>query len=115
MNEWMDEILCREYLCYCAHAQSNLLCVVRHDYVVGRYADTEKLGLDKVDVVTNHHNGKVICMDERTTADNIYAIGDVVDGAPELTPVAIQAGKLLARRLFSCSEEKMVYRVSRFE
>jgi pyruvate/2-oxoglutarate dehydrogenase complex dihydrolipoamide dehydrogenase (E3) component len=28
---------------------------------------------------------------------NIYAIGDVIDGKLELTPVAIQAGKLLAQ------------------
>ena len=30
----------------------------------------------------------------------MYAIGDIVYGCPELTPVAILAGKLLARRLF---------------
>jgi thioredoxin reductase (NADPH) len=28
---------------------------------------------------------------------NVYAIGDVTDGKLELTPVAIQAGKLLAQ------------------
>ena len=36
--------------------------------------------------------------------DSIYAIGDVLDDKPELTPVAIQAGKLLARRL--CGADK---------
>merc|ERR1711868_25679 len=34
---------------------------------------------------------------------NIFAIGDVLDGKPELTPVAIQAGKLLARSLCDVS------------
>lgn len=34
-----------------------------------------------------------------------------MEGAPELTPVAIHAGKLLARRLFGDSEELMNYKV----
>jgi hypothetical protein len=33
----------------------------------------------------------------------VYAIGDVLEGKPELTPVAIQAGRLLARRLCGVS------------
>ena len=45
-------------------------------------------------------DGKVVCTPaEQSTVSNIYAIGDVVSGRPELTPVAIQAGRLLARRL----------------
>ena len=44
---------------------------------------------------------------DKTAADNIYAVGDVLDGKPELTPVAIQAGKLLARRLFAGSKLKV--------
>ena len=48
----------------------------------------------------NPKNGKVLHDDaERTNVDSIFAIGDVLDDKPELTPVAIQAGKLLARRL----------------
>ena len=48
----------------------------------------------------NPKNGKVLHDEaERTNVDSIYAIGDVLDDKPELTPVAIQAGKLLARRL----------------
>lgn len=38
---------------------------------------------------------------EQTSVPNVYAIGDVLDGRLELTPVAIQAGRLLARRLFN--------------
>jgi hypothetical protein len=41
---------------------------------------------------------------EKTNVDTIYAIGDVLDDKPELTPVAIQAGKLLARRLCGASD-----------
>jgi hypothetical protein len=44
-------------------------------------------------------SGKIICADQndQTNVNNIYAIGDVVQGMLELTPVAIQAGILLAR------------------
>ena len=42
--------------------------------------------------------------DEKTNVDNIYALGDVIEGRPELTPVAIQAGKMLARRLAGVSK-----------
>ena len=34
---------------------------------------------------------------EKSSVDNIFAVGDVIEGGLELTPVAIQAGKLLAR------------------
>jgi len=52
-----------------------------------------------------NRNGKVICSDdEQTNVPHIYAIGDILDGKLELTPVAIQAGRLLAQRLFG--EEK---------
>ena len=34
---------------------------------------------------------------EQTNVPHIYAIGDILDGKLELTPVAIQAGKLLAQ------------------
>ena len=62
-------------------------------------------------MITNPSNGKVICVNEQTSAANIFAVGDVVEGAPELTPVAIHAGKLLARRLYSESLEMMNYTV----
>jgi pyruvate/2-oxoglutarate dehydrogenase complex dihydrolipoamide dehydrogenase (E3) component len=78
---------------------------------IGRQADTLQLGLENIGVTVNPKNGKIICLDEQTSIPNIYAVGDVVDGAPELTPVAIHAGKLLARRLFSDVTQKMNYQV----
>lgn len=43
-------------------------------------------------------NKKIIVDEcERSSIPNIYAIGDVIDGKPELTPVAIHAGKYLAQ------------------
>lgn len=44
--------------------------------------------------------GKIPTVYEQTNVPHIYAIGDVLKGKEELTPVAIQAGKLLARRLY---------------
>ena len=37
----------------------------------------------------------------------IYAIGDELEGKLELTPVAIQAGRLLVRRLYGSSTVKV--------
>ena len=37
----------------------------------------------------------------------IYAIGDILEGKLELTPVAIQAGRLLAQRLYGGSNVKV--------
>merc|ERR1712106_1221281 len=74
-------------------------------FAIGRDACTGNIGLDKVGVQLNPKNGKVLAdAKEQTSVPNIFAIGDVLDDKPELTPVAIQAGKLLARRLCGVSE-----------
>ena len=44
---------------------------------------------------------------DRTNVDNVYCIGDLAHGKPELTPVAIQAGRLLARRIFAGAQKKV--------
>ncbi|VTJ78060.1 Hypothetical predicted protein [Marmota monax] len=77
---------------------------------IGRDSCTRKLGLEKIGVKINEKNGKIPVNDmEQTNVPHVYAIGDVLEGRPELTPVAIQAGKLLARRLFGASSEKCDY------
>uniref|UniRef100_A0A8D2D2Y5 Thioredoxin reductase 3 n=1 Tax=Sciurus vulgaris TaxID=55149 RepID=A0A8D2D2Y5_SCIVU len=77
---------------------------------IGRDSCTRKLGLEKIGVKINEKNGKIPVNDmEQTNVPHIYAIGDVLEGKPELTPVAIKAGKLLARRLFGASLEKCDY------
>lgn len=75
---------------------------------VGRIAETSGLGLDKAGVIVEA-NGKIKSETEQTNVEHIYAIGDVLDGRPELTPVAIQAGRLLAARLFNGATKKMDY------
>uniref|UniRef100_A0A665WNN5 thioredoxin-disulfide reductase (NADPH) n=1 Tax=Echeneis naucrates TaxID=173247 RepID=A0A665WNN5_ECHNA len=77
---------------------------------VGRDACTGKIGLDKIGVKVNSKNGKIPVNDEeQTNVPHIYAIGDILEGKWELTPVAIQAGKLLARRLYGGSTLKCDY------
>lgn len=52
--------------------------------------------------VFNFRNNKVIAGDnEQSSVPNIYAIGDILNDKLELTPIAIQAGKLLSRRLYN--------------
>ncbi|EDQ90922.1 uncharacterized protein MONBRDRAFT_20369 [Monosiga brevicollis MX1] len=79
-------------------------------FAIGRDACTSTMGLDKAGVQLNERNGKVVANEaDQTNVPNIYAIGDVLEGKPELTPVAIQAGKLLARRLYGQSAALMDY------
>jgi thioredoxin reductase (NADPH) len=77
---------------------------------VGRTADTAKLGLESVGVAVNPKTLKMTCTNEQSNVPHIYGIGDVVDGTPELTPVAILAGKLLAQRLYADNPQLMSYK-----
>ncbi|XP_035304670.1 thioredoxin reductase 3 isoform X3 [Cricetulus griseus] len=77
---------------------------------VGRESCTRKIGLEKIGVKINEKSGKIPVNDmEQTNVPHVYAVGDILEGKPELTPVAIQAGKLLARRLFGGSLEKVYH------
>ena len=78
-------------------------------FAMGRYALTAGINLEAAGVVAEK-NGKFKVNDcEQTNVENIYAIGDVIYGQLELTPVAIKAGKLLSKRLFAGGTEKMDY------
>ncbi|KFV76857.1 hypothetical protein N308_04245, partial [Struthio camelus australis] len=79
-------------------------------WAVGRVPDTKTLNLEAVGVKTNSETGKIIVdASEATSVPHIYAVGDITEGRPELTPTAIAAGKLLARRIFGQSSELMDY------
>ena len=70
---------------------------------MGRYAVTGGIDCEKAGLVVEK-NGKFKTDDyEQTNIPNIYAIGDVLYGQLELTPVAIKAGILLSQRLFAGS------------
>lgn len=75
----------------------------------GRNPDVEKLNLGNAGVTLNRRSGRVkVNKQEQTSAASVFALGDVID-APELTPVAIQAGRLLARRLYNGESTLMDY------
>ena len=71
---------------------------------------TKGLNLEKAGVEVTD-KGKIDCPnnDEQTNVPNIYAIGDVLHGKIELTPTAIKAGNLLAKRLYAGGTELMDY------
>lgn len=65
-------------------------------FAIGREINPKAINLEASGVVAEH-NGKIKVDDEeRTNVPHIFAIGDVLAGKLELTPVAIKAGKLLA-------------------
>lgn len=78
-------------------------------YAIGRTAQSKYLNLEKVGVRTAK-NEKLICDEQdRTSVDNIYAIGDCVEGRLELTPTAIMCGRRLVKRLFADGKDLMDY------
>ncbi|MCD5001379.1 glutathione-disulfide reductase [Enterococcus saccharolyticus] len=70
----------------------------------GRTPNVAKLGLDKTDVTLNEAGFVQVDKFQNTTAQGIYAVGDVI-GKIELTPVAIAAGRRLSERLFNGKTE----------
>ncbi|XP_041977339.1 thioredoxin reductase 1, mitochondrial isoform X3 [Aricia agestis] len=75
----------------------------------GRYALTADLNLPAAGVGCVAPNGKIVAATEQTDAPHVFAVGDVLQDRPELTPVAIHAGRLLARRLFAGGQQQMDY------
>ena len=77
---------------------------------IGRKPDVKNLELEKLGVIIDQQTGKIsVDCFEKTNISNIFAVGDCAHGRPELTPSAILAGKLLARRLFACGSTVMDY------
>jgi len=76
-------------------------------WAIGR-SPVNNIGLQKAGVKLSPSN-RVIVQNEQSNIPGIYAIGDIIEGGLELTPVAIQAGQLLARRIFGKSTSLMDY------
>jgi pyruvate/2-oxoglutarate dehydrogenase complex dihydrolipoamide dehydrogenase (E3) component len=68
-------------------------------FAIGRHATTEYLNVKKIGLHTNSNNGKLITSKGTLDKTNIDALGDVVDGIPELTGTVQKAAVLLAKRL----------------
>lgn len=69
-------------------------------WAVGRTTLVEPLALENVGLEANGRGYIEVDEFHKTAVDNIYAIGDVT-GQPQLTPVAIRAGRYLAERLYN--------------
>lgn len=68
---------------------------------LGRPANTESMLLENAGVETNK-SGQIIVDDYlNTNVPGIYALGDVAQGCPALTPVAVRSGRILSERLFN--------------
>lgn len=69
-------------------------------YATGRHPNTHNLGLAEAGVQLTESGAVAVDEHYRTSADNIYAIGDVIDRL-QLTPVAIAEGMCIANNLFT--------------
>ena len=68
-------------------------------FATGRAPNVAKLGLDKVGVALAKNGGVAVDEYSRTSAQNIYAVGDVTNRI-NLTPVAIREGHAFADTVF---------------
>ncbi|KAJ8920312.1 hypothetical protein NQ315_011974 [Exocentrus adspersus] len=78
-------------------------------FAMGRRALTREMDVAAAGVKVAGDGEKIDAVNEQTNVPHIYAVGDVLYKKPELTPVAIVAGRLLARRLFGNSSLNMDY------
>ncbi|XP_065358331.1 thioredoxin reductase 1, mitochondrial-like [Calliphora vicina] len=77
-------------------------------WATGRKGDLKELNIEVINLKVD--DKLIVVNDEEcTNVENIYAVGDITKGRPQLTPVAIMAGRLLAQRLFSHSKQKLNY------
>ncbi|WP_020675208.1 glutathione-disulfide reductase [Geopsychrobacter electrodiphilus] len=70
-------------------------------WAVGRHPATDEMNIDAAGVTRTASGYIKVDAFQNTLTANIYAVGDVVAGGIELTPVAVKAGRLLAERLFN--------------
>lgn len=69
-------------------------------WAVGRRPNTHQLNLDTAGIEVQQNGIVTVDEFENTNVPGVYAIGDIT-GRPQLTPVAIAAGRRLAERLFN--------------
>ena len=66
---------------------------------IGRRPNTDGIGLDPAGVACNPDGSIQVDAFSRTTAESVYAVGDITNRA-QLTPVAIREGEAVADTLF---------------
>lgn len=77
-------------------------------FATGRHPNTRNLGLERAGVALNPEGAVVVDAYSRTSAPNIYAVGDCTSRLM-LTPVAIAEGRAVAETLFAGKPMKPDY------
>lgn len=70
-------------------------------WAIGREPATDNLNLSAVGVEMNSRGFIKVDKFQNTNVEGIYAVGDIIEGGIELTPVAVAAGRRLSERLFN--------------
>ncbi|KZN67959.1 glutathione-disulfide reductase [Pseudoalteromonas luteoviolacea] len=70
-------------------------------WAIGREPVTDKINLAATDVEITDKGYVKVDEWQNTSVSGIYALGDIMEGGIELTPVAVKAGRMLAERLFN--------------
>ncbi len=70
-------------------------------WAIGREPATDVINLQATGVATNEYGFIKVDKFQNTNVPNIYAVGDIIEGGIELTPVAVAAGRRLSERLFN--------------
>ncbi|QQF77660.1 glutathione-disulfide reductase [Histophilus somni] len=70
-------------------------------WAIGREPATDVINLASTGVETNERGFIKVDKYQNTNVEGIYAVGDIIEGGIELTPVAVAAGRRLSERLFN--------------
>ncbi|MDY4593900.1 MAG: glutathione-disulfide reductase [[Pasteurella] aerogenes] len=70
-------------------------------WAIGREPATDAINLSVTGVETNARGFIKVDKYQNTNVKGIYAVGDIIEGGIELTPVAVAAGRRLSERLFN--------------
>ena len=70
-------------------------------WAIGREPTTDKINLHAAGVEANDRGFIKVDKYQNTNVPGIYAVGDIIEGGIELTPVAVAAGRRLSERLFN--------------
>ena len=69
-------------------------------WAIGREPSTDKINIEAAGVKLNDRGFVSVDEYQNTNIPGIYAVGDIMEGGIELTPVAVKAGRTLSERLF---------------
>ena len=70
-------------------------------WAIGREPATDVINLEVTGVKTNSRGQIIVDKYQNTNVPGIYAVGDLIEGGIEITPVAVAAGRRLSERLFN--------------